>query len=218
MHATATEYLGQVLLPPSPLAWQGPIQLFVASTNALKVEAARSAFLKYVPDAVSRVTVQGFNAASLVMEQPVNNATVVGASNRLRHLQQLSQESHRDDALQVLVSMENGIFSEEVENLKNKAIFYDEKRKAAWVDRCYVIVQVFSRTVPMSIGKAYSRGVPVPVSCVRESEKSGWNTTCGTFIEKEYGFNNKDWHGHMAGVSRQMLMEEAILSAFIKSK
>jgi len=159
--------------------------------------------------------VRGFNAASKVSEQPVNNETLVGAWNRIKHLFNLSQESKKDDALHVFVSMENGIFSEQVAQLNNPEIFYDAEKKAAWVDRCFVVVEVASRTMRTFTGNAYSRGVTVPVSCVQESEKSGWNKTCGSFIEQKFGFNNKDWHGKMAGVNRQQLMEEAIVTAFL---
>jgi non-canonical (house-cleaning) NTP pyrophosphatase len=159
-----------------------------------------------------QLLVKGFNTKSNVEEQPVNGRTYEGAMNRLTHLKMLAKEMEAEDTLSVFVSMENGIFSEQVEDLQNPELFYDTERQAAWVDRCIVIIEVASR----GIASAYSQGVTVPVSAVLASLQTGCSKTCGFFIENEYGFASKDWHGQMAGVSRKELMEEAIVSALKK--
>jgi len=216
----STEYRGQIVpaTPAAPLskkalktAKSSRLQLFVASENKLKVEAAKNAVMQWL--GLTDVVTKGFNAASKIKEQPVGiDKTARGAHNRISHLKELAKGDVKEDSAQLYVSMENGIMPEEVALLKNKNQFYDPKRKKTWVDRCYVIVQLFYKGKE-SEGTAISRGITVPLDAVKAAKKAHWDKTAGSFIEQIYGYNSKDWHGRMAGVGRQVLMEETIRNA-----
>jgi non-canonical (house-cleaning) NTP pyrophosphatase len=191
------------------------IQAWVASDNAFKVQAAKNSLLlwaeKYSPSAT--VDAKGVATSSDISEQPHSKEeTELGAKNRLTHLKEYVKHTAISfDALQVFVSMENGIMQESVPNLKNQAIFIDTEGKC-WIDRCCVVVEVASSTLQLS-ATALSEGVTAPVSTVKDSEKTNWTKTCGFFIQKEYDFPAKDWHGKMAGKSREAIIQETIQKA-----
>lgn len=213
---SSTEYLGQVVAPITAQsivksAKDARVQLFVASENKVKISAATNAVLKWLGQ--HELEAKGFNAASDINEQPVGTAeTKLGAHNRITHLKKMAVGNVKENAVQVYVSMENGIMPEVVDDLRNPQEFLDEQRQTAWVDRCYVIVKVYHKGKEFE-GSAFSQGVTTPLHAVKAAEAADWEKTCGSFIEERYGFNAKDWHGQMAGVGRQKLMEDAIFHA-----
>lgn len=215
-----TEYLGQIVPAPAAnpltkdalnIAKGTKLQLFVASENKLKIESAKNAAMLWLEGYT--IEAKGFNAASKIHEQPVGEEeTKQGAKNRITHLKELAKADVRDDAVQIYVSMENGLIPEEIKDVKNPGTFLDTTIAKTWVDRCFVIVELFNQ------GKAYegfgiSRGVTTPVDAVHAAEDTKWNSTAGSFIEHIYKFSAKDWHGKMAGVGRQELMQETISAA-----
>jgi len=222
--ASSTEYLGQITsaIDPKPLSLDvnlckgEPVKLFVASENKLKVDAAKSAVEKWLKGNAETLAIKGFNAESKIKEQPVGKETTMqGAQNRITHLKELAKATS-EPGLQLFVSMENGLMPEEVAELKNKEKFLDTETKKAWIDRCYVIVEIFHNKEKVAEGSAFSRGVTTPMDAVEAAKATEWNKTAGSFIEKIYGFNSKDWHTKMAGVGRQELMEETITTALGK--
>lgn len=213
---SSTECLGQVVFPITAQtivksANNAGVQLFVASENKVKIAAATNAVLRWLGK--REVDAKGFNAASNINEQPVGTMeTKLGAQNRITHLKKLAVDSAKENTLQIYVSMENGIMPEVVDDVRNRQEFYDDEHKKTWVDRCFVIVQVYHKGREYE-GSSFSEGVTTPLKAVKAAEASNWQKTCGSFIEEMYGFNAKDWHGQMAGVGRQKLMEEAIFHA-----
>jgi hypothetical protein len=137
----------------------------------------------------------------------------LGARNRLEKLLGLTVKELDLKALNIFIAMENGLIAEQNNKLPNSELFMNAAKTSAWIDRCFVAVTA-TYNGSQWFGEALSVGVPTPISCVAKAEASNWEKTAGSFIEKDYGFPAKDWHGGIAGKSRQPIMEEAILSAF----
>ncbi|MCV2402807.1 inosine/xanthosine triphosphatase [Marinomonas sp. C2222] len=80
------------------------IYLCVASTNPVKVSAAKNAFLAVFPDLV--IQCEGMEALSGVANQPMTESeTRLGAENRVRYCSNLDSENRFD----YFVSMEGGV-------------------------------------------------------------------------------------------------------------
>lgn len=231
MTAISTQYLGQLVPPIESMGFSSKlsdqisttfinnkapesrkIQVWVASSNALKVQAAKKAVLSwaasFVP--VCTVEVKGIAVTSDISEQPHSKEeTEMGARNRLTHLKDaVRKEALTPDVLQFFVSMENGVMQEKVEGLGTASIFVNGNGNC-WIDRCYVVVEIAYTKLEYS-ASAFSEGVTTPLSAVREADATNWTTTCGTFIENEYGFPAKDWHSKIAGKEREVIIQDAI--------
>jgi len=77
----------------------------VASTNPAKINAVRDAFNLAFPDHPFQVT--GFKTESGVAAQPMTSAeTLLGADNRLRHLQ---QQQHADFYVAIEAGLDDGM-------------------------------------------------------------------------------------------------------------
>lgn len=187
--------------------------IWVGSTNAMKIDAARSAVQlfaeKHFGSDIKLTCVLGCNALSGIDEQPHGREhTETGAQNRLSYMNARATEP---DEIRFYVTMENGVIKEEVSDLKNPDIFLDKDNKV-WIDRCFVIVQVAYKTLSWE-GKAYSDGVTTPLACVRDSEIAQWKETAGSFIKSSLDLNANNWHEALAGKGRPELMQEAIQRA-----
>lgn len=227
MPVTGSNFLGQIIPTESNQGLSGidnkdiftlcqgrKIQVFVGSANGLKVEAAKKAVeiwaRNFLTDPV--INIQGFDVPSGINEQPNGSKnTMTGAVNRLLALKENVKNILDNDLLTVYVSMENGLIPEVVHNLRNPETFL-LKDKFAYVDRCIIVGHVVlkNKLWPFT---SVSVGVTTPRECVELAEKSNWSKTAGSFIAEKYQWNPKDWHGSIAGKSRQTIMEEAILLA-----
>lgn len=194
------------------------IQVWVASDNALKVNAAKAAVSIWAAKIVDSpdVSAKGFRVPSDIPEQPTGEQqTQLGARNRFNYLKKAAEHEsnarEHKDAVQVYVSMENGIVQEKISDLRNPQEFEDTDGKV-WVDRCFVIVEVCVRNLHLE-SSAFSEGVTTPLKAVEAAKAENWDKTAGSFIELMYGFNAKDWHGAMAGKSREPIMKETIYAA-----
>ncbi len=222
----ASNFLGQIIpittyqgltqnqsLAISEVCKNPKIQVLVASANALKIEAARKAVTIWAQTHINNPTVEvkGFDVSSEIDEQPHGyEYTLEGAKNRLSNLKK--HDSAPANVLRVLVSMENGLFKEQVKNLHNSEIFKNNDN-TVWIDRCVVVAQIIFNQQKWD-SQSVSVGVTTPKDCVELAEKEKWQKTAGSFIAEKYKWNAKDWHGSIAGKGRQFIMEEAILSAF----
>ena len=150
------------------------IQVWVASDNATKVQAALGAVRSWAKTFIPSTPVEakGFAVSSDISEQPHSkDETKQGASARLLHLKSvIPKEVINTNALQVYVSMENGIMAEEV---KDATAVFADANGIAWVDRCHVIVEIAHATFNHS-ASAFSEGVTTPLSAVEASRKAGW--------------------------------------------
>lgn len=186
----------------SILSTKKDVYIYVPSTNALKVEAAKTGVVQLVTDLMGVVTdykisVSGIECSSGVDEQPHGfEITDRGAKTRLLNLKQSVPPSVKDEVV-FLVSMENGMIQEE---------------GGMWVDRCLVLVE-FCQGNTCLAGWALSEGVEAPNEQVAMSEACGWTKTVGSFIATKYNCNAKDWHGVFTGKNRQSIMEQAIKTA-----
>jgi Protein of unknown function DUF84 len=192
------------------------IQLYVASGNAMKVAAAEKAvkvWADYYFEKHEMLPTQKFEVSSDVPEQPQEDSTYRGAQNRLEAMKKQVDLSHCVGKINVFISMENGIFREVVNNMKNPAVFQEQPGEA-WVDRCFVLGEVNccggKKVWPLA---ARSIGVTTPLKAVLESFNSKLKITAGSFIAKEYGWDAKDWHKSIAGMPRQEIMYRAICRA-----
>ncbi len=79
------------------------IKILVGSKNPVKIEAVRSAFLKYYDE----VDVYGYAADSGVADQPVNEETFQGAKNRAEALRELNENDKLN--ADFFVGIEGGI-------------------------------------------------------------------------------------------------------------
>jgi len=190
------------------------IEVFVASKNELKVEATKSAVEAWsqelFPNSNWKIVVKAYECPSEIDEQPHGlELTITGAMNRLKNFP--VQSSQR--GLSVFVSLENGLMIENVPHLKNKQIFELENPLTVWVDRCVVAVKIECMGVCCTF-HVLSEGVTTPLNEVNLSRDSNWSQTAGSFIAKKYGWNAKDWHGGITGKGRQLIMNEAVKTAF----
>lgn len=207
----------------SPTFRGRPVQLFVASANAAKIQAAAIAVAEVVEKRVPEagMAVKGIDSASGVPNQPFGEeVTRRGSTTRLANLITAVNASEgsdvskvTDSVLRIFIALENGLGEEKVAGLRNPDIF-QTRAGHAFVDRCIVSGRVVFDGVSADFS-AVSEGVTTPRVCVERSRATEWETTAGVFIEDEYGFPNKTWHDAMAGKERQEIMEEAILAALM---
>lgn len=191
------------------------MKIHVASESQIKSKAALQAIQNMFKTKVKPV-VQGYPAASEVKEEPHGiKMTVEGAENRIRNLHKLVLEQDptdpataNDNIARFYLSFENGVIEEDLEKVDQDFLFRTKNDKV-WVDRCYIICEVFYNTKHMTV-EGFSDGVPVPFEHVEESEKSGWNKIVGDFIAERYQTDPKNWHTVLSGVSREELMRKAL--------
>lgn len=198
------------------------IIIFVASTNSLKIQAAKICVESWLLEIFGssdkwKIEINGFESASEIDEQPHGfEQTELGASNRLKNMKLgLSKNNIRNfHTLSILVSLENGIMCERIHSptIKNSEIFVTDNN-IVWVDRCIVVGEIWFHEKQWKLG-AISEGVTTPFDAVILSKQNNWTQTAGFFIAKNYGFNAKDWHISISGKSRQTIMMELIKSAF----
>jgi hypothetical protein len=182
----------------------------------------------------------GKNASSQIEEQPFQEVTWTGCHNRLLAIRDDTFSSNASTSgegngsgggagaapVRVEVSMENGLFVEPLPHnkpLNNPEVFVPSwERRDMIVDRCCVAVRVVvvkhqqqqQHQPYVCVNVAKSEGVTTPYRQYLESAQSEWTKTAGFFIAKKYGWNEKDWHGAIAGKPRATIMTEAICAAF----
>ena len=79
------------------------MKVFIATTNAGKIEAAKRAFARFFDN----VEITGYKTESGVPDQPVNLQIYQGAKNRVKNLKQFAKENELNADL--YVSVESGI-------------------------------------------------------------------------------------------------------------
>ncbi|KNC46529.1 uncharacterized protein AMSG_02965 [Thecamonas trahens ATCC 50062] len=153
-------------------------KIYVASGSPVKVD-----------DDVVAVKV-----GSGVAEQPVGHEeTRRGASQRA----QAVLDSLDDDAIGVVVSLENGV----VEMLPGE-----------WFDLCWVlVVDIATR----SESWAHSAGVKVPVKHVDAARAVGFSRTVGSFLAEETACDPQDPHAMLSNgaIGRGELLLQAVVLA-----
>lgn len=195
----------------------GRFELYVASTNAQKFDAAKKAVeiwaKKYINNPI--ISVHGYDVLSNIDEQPVGlEYTRMGVSNRLENMRLLlGSDTFREDdgTTRIIFAMENGIMPEKLVSVNNPQKFVTDDG-ITWVDRCIVRAEVYLNTLAGG-GTAISVGVTTPKECVESARESNWTKTAGSFIADKYGCNPKDWHGSIAGKGRQAIIEDVCLTA-----
>jgi len=79
------------------------MKILVGSKNPVKIEAAKEAFSKFYPD----VDVEGIGVSSDVPDMPINEQTIIGATNRAQNLFELNNSENR--SAEFFVGIEGGI-------------------------------------------------------------------------------------------------------------
>jgi non-canonical (house-cleaning) NTP pyrophosphatase len=156
--------------------YRGCPEVYVASTNAMKLEAVR----RFYPHPFRVFGVS--EVASGVPEQPFGkDETVRGAHNRLNALKKII--GVKKEVTRVFVAIENGIV-QEGEN-------YDDIAIVAWCQD-NGIDAIFT-----------SHKVKIPKETYGYVERAlAEGTTYGSLIEKAYGIPKGEWHMKLARVSR----------------
>lgn len=194
------------------------VAILVASTNALKIQAAKTCVESWLLESLGNkweIEVTAFDVASEIDEQPHGlDQTIFGASNRLKNMKlELTKKNIGNlNTLFFMVSLENGLMYEKIPTIKNPQIFA-ALDGMVWVDRCIVVGEIWFHQEQWKFN-AISEGVTTPLDTVILSEKSNWSKTAEYFIAEKYGFNAKDWHTNISGKSRQTIMIELIKNAF----
>lgn len=80
------------------------INIFVATENIMKTQAVKETFKEYFDE---ETNVEMVSASSEVPRQPINEATIIGAQNRIKNLKSLLEE--RKQQYDFLVAVEGGI-------------------------------------------------------------------------------------------------------------
>jgi len=201
------------------------VEVYVTSKNKMKMEAASKSVVQFVnalfPKKNVDITSKGYGVKSDVDEQPHTiEYTYKGASNRMDNMiVELCKENitieTKDGVLRVLISLENGIMSEVVNDLKNPKVFATVGA-CAYVDRCCERCQIWYDGKIIHL-YAISEGVTTPIAAVTKSSDSNWTKTAGFFISQEYGWPDADWHGPICGKGRTQIMQEMCNSVFFKA-
>src|SRR5271154_892600 len=191
------------------------VNVFVASKNELKVQAAKTATLNWLRELLgfnneANYSITGFEIPSEISEQPTDKSyTTIGARNRLSNLRkELEQYIINDNSLYILIALENGLIQEHVPYIKNREIFVNSN-DMVWVDRCVVLGEVLFCDNCWHLD-IISNGVTTPKAEVKLSEESNWSKTAGSFIATKYGWNAKDWHGAICGTGILEIMTDGI--------
>lgn len=88
--------------------------VIVASTNPVKINAAKEAFEKMFPE--ESFEVQGINASSGVSDQPMGTEeTILGARNRIKHIREARPEAD------YFVGLEGGLITDEDNHFVSQA-------------------------------------------------------------------------------------------------
>lgn len=196
--------------------FQGRINIYVASENESKKRAALAAVKewakKYFTDPQLYVT--SIATISDVNEQPFGeNETKKGSNNRLLAIYQKCLPFTIPNQMNIFVAFENGVMEEKLPSINNREVF-ESQAGFAWVDRCYVSAAITFGLDYYCKFTSISKGVTVPYSCIRASIASGNKKTAGQFVSEQYdGVVHDNWHETLTGVSREKLMQEALLNA-----
>jgi adenine phosphoribosyltransferase len=181
--------------------------VYVASENKTKLSATYDAIDRVLlcADEINyKLDVYGVNSPSGVSEQPINIETSIGCDNRMKQLQKYID--HNNINCDILVSIENGIFYDDVISINS-----DTKPE----DKCNVSV-IFKKGTKLYEGKSLSEDVTVfPVKFLIESLETKQTVTVGKLIEKAYGYKPDAWHENFdKKISRHDMIENAIVAAF----
>lgn len=159
------------------------LKIAVTSKNPVKINAVKNVYKTLGIG----VEVVGYKTNSGIDEQPVNESTYQGAINRRKDLVERIKD------LDIIISIENGIFEENKE----------------WVDRA-VVVYYNNRTNKEYV--SVSGGVIFPKQYVDEARKLGFDKhTVGSVIRNSGIIKtNIDEHSYLSGKSRQNYLEECL--------
>jgi non-canonical (house-cleaning) NTP pyrophosphatase len=194
------------------------VEVYVTSQNSLKVQAAQAAvgfWLNHFRSNI-KISITGLEVISEIDEQPHGyDQTLTGAKNRLKNMKNIILKDHirNNNVLHILISLENGLFMQNIEHVNNPETFLFDNDHSVYVDRCVAIVEMWFNGNEW-ISNGVSQGVTTPRDAVILSEKSNWSQTAGFFIAEKYGWNPKDWHLSICGKGRQTIMEDLIKSIF----
>jgi non-canonical (house-cleaning) NTP pyrophosphatase len=155
----------------------------VTSKNKLKVEAVEKAYSA----AGIAAEVIGYSADSKVGEQPVGEQTLEGARNRISDL------NSRVNGLDRIISIENGIFRQDGQWLDIAvAVMYEPKTGEEHIE--------------------HSDAIVFPDEYVERARQLGFDTTTVGKVMADAGYisDQKDPHLSIAGVSRQVYLEQTV--------
>ncbi len=156
------------------------MKIGVTSQNKLKIDAVKDAYAFMRPTP----TIVGYNVASGVGEQPINEQTLIGAKNRINELREKVND------LDVIVSIESGIFQE-----NNK-----------WIDKAIVVIY-YPYQKKEYVG--YSDGIVFPDEYVNKARQIGFDKITVAKVMADDGFisNPKDPHLTISGTPRQVFIK-----------
>jgi non-canonical (house-cleaning) NTP pyrophosphatase len=159
----------------------------VASENKIKINVVRNVF-SYNSDNI----VKGYYSESGINEQPINDETLTGAKNRINYLlKQIKQnDCKKDDKLDLIVAIENGVFTE------NNS-YYDK-----------AVIVIFD----VKNNKEYSDKIEIPLKYYDIARSSGFDKTTIGKVMFDNGFveDAKDPHKSITGIPRQKYIEDTL--------
>ncbi len=160
------------------------MRIGVTSESKIKVEAVRNVYSQLGINA----EIIGYSTSSGVGEQPVEQETFQGVRNRLFDLKD------RVDGLDLIISIENGIFQEH----------------GKWIDRAVVVIYKAGRE---GLNLEVSDGVEFPKEYVDEARQRGFDkvTVSQVMAERGYVQDAKDPHKSISGKPRKEYLEETVL-------
>jgi non-canonical (house-cleaning) NTP pyrophosphatase/adenine/guanine phosphoribosyltransferase-like PRPP-binding protein len=175
-----------------PLILSAPtIKIVVASEGAIKIDAVKQAAKEFFLDQNSVFEVIGVNTVSDVAEQPFNEETEKGATNRLAHAERLIPSAD------MYIAIENGIF-------ESGKQFFDK-----------AVIKMKTKT-GCAITES-SQSVEFPAQYVEEAKTIGFDkTTVGSCMLKAGIIKDaKDPHADLGDKrSRSIILDEAIQVIF----